>query len=365
LEISAGEQQQFYVKMASELNCQVRDAENEIADLKLQLTEMAGLKASLTESENKAKNFEIESQEWRQTFEIESQEWRQTRHDLEQKLVQTERLIKENQKLVASERVIKENSSLRAKVQSLEAELGQAQQDLRDAFKDIREVERQRDSLQRDVQRTSVVNLRSLPAIANPVMDPPGGTFVGRVIVTISGHMPGCSVLCTTNGSEPSANNSTLSGPSPYKLTLSQSAQLKVMLVSPDGRYSAVASQNYVLQHRSEKSSPQCPAETINSCGVGIIFENIGGGMTAVQAAVKDFVPGGAAERNGRIAKGDIVLSIDGRSTSGLDVQDLQNLVKGQPGTQVSLIVESSAERDGETQQRQYILLTRAPNAGI
>ena len=346
--------------MASELNCQVRDAENEIADLKLQLTEMAGLKASLTESENKVKNFEIESQEWRQTFEIESQEWRQTRYDLEQKLVQSERLIKENQKLVASERVIKENSSLRAKVQSLEAELGQAQQDLRDAFKDIREVERQRDSLQREL-----VNLRSLPAIANPVMDPPGGTFVGRVIVTISSHMPGCSVVGTTNGSEPSANNSNFSGPSPYKLTLSQSAQLKVMLVSPDGRYSAVASQNYALHHRSEKSSPQCTAETITSCGVGIIFENIGGGMTAVQAAVKDFVPGGAAERNGRIAKGDIVLSIDGRSTSGLDAQDLQNLVKGQPGTQVSLIVESSAERDDETQQRQYILLTRAPNAGI
>ena len=221
----------------------------------------------------------------------------------------------------------------------------------------------------------------ALAAITNPTMEPLGGNFAGRVTVTIRGELEGCSVVGTMDGSEPNVTYcgpGSLRGPSPFKLVLVKSAPLKFLTVCADGRYSPVTSQSYTVHSTGASmlltggvrsvskitgratSLPTEVALDSTSCGVGILFDKLMGG----QICVHRLVPGGAADRDGRIQRNDMVLSVDGQPMAGLDIGRLQNLVKGNEGTQISILFQRAAPQLGEQPLMIEAVLTRGPNLG-
>ena len=52
---------------------------------------------------------------------------------------------------------------------------------------------------------------------------------------------------------------------------------------------------------------------------------------------VKSLIPGGAAEVDGRIQVGDLLLSVDGRGVGGMASENVQRLIAGLPGSVVEL----------------------------
>ena len=213
-------------------------------------------------------------------------------------------------------------------------------------------------------------NQSGLPVVTPPSMEPAGGKFLGRVIVTIRAAVPGCAVVGTNDGSQPSVQYSGpghFRGTSPFKMTLMKSTELKFLVVTPEGRYSAVATHNFEIDSAS-KHAPKAgragsmPDETDSAksrCSVGILFEKCGSGIQ-----VHRLLPGSAADLDGRIQKGDLVISVDGRPTSGMGVAEVQRLVSGAADTQVSIIFQRAGTPLGSGSVIIEAALARAPQAG-
>ena len=246
----------------------------------------------------------------------------------------------------------------------LENELRQAKVDLQQALRDIHEVEIQRDALNQQLQRAN--SSSGLPVIEPPSMDPLGGAFMNRVTVTIRGNIEGSAVVGTNDGSEPSIHHSGpghFRGSSPFKITLVKTAELKFLVVTADGRYSRVATRNFVVQpgNLAKVSSNHVGrAKPVHrQCSVGISFEKQGTGLH-----VQHVIPGGAAERDGRIVKGDLVLSVDGRPSSGIDPTTMQNLVSGEEGSRVSMVFQRAGAQLGDKAVVVEAVLVRAAQTG-
>ena len=69
--------------------------------------------------------------------------------------------------------------------------------------------------------------------------------------------------------------------------------------------------------------------------GIGI-FLGIPPGITTPQAPwfiVKSVKDGGAAELDGRVKSGDLLVEIDGKRLAGLDLEEATSLVLGNPNS--------------------------------
>jgi hypothetical protein len=320
-----GEQQQFYSKLVGELNRKVRDAE-----------------------ETRCENFvpSMGDMTWHGEWYL-SQCARISIHPLSHVMHMHNRIPLEN-------------------------ELQQAKVDLEQALRDIHEVEIQRDALNQQLQRAN--SSSGLPVVEPPSMDPLGGQFHNRVIVTIRSNIEGSAVVGTNDGSEPSIHYSGpghFRGTSPFKITLVKTAELKFLVVTADGRYSRVTTRNFIVQpgnsaNVSSKNTGRASSLPVGitalanaQCSVGILFEKQGSGII-----VHRLIPGGAAERDGRILKGDLVLSVDGRPSSGMNPATMRDLVSGQEGSRVSMIFQRAGAQLGDKAVLIEAVLVRAAQRG-
>jgi hypothetical protein len=243
---------------------------------------------------------------------------------------------------------------------------------LKQALRDIHEVEIQRDALNQQLQRAN--SSSGLPVVEPPSMDPLGGQFHNRVIVTIRSNIEGSAVVGTNDGSEPSIHYSGpghFRGTSPFKITLVKTAELKFLVVTADGRYSRVTTRNFIVQpgnsaNVSSKNTGRASSLPVGitalanaQCSVGILFEKQGSGII-----VHRLIPGGAAERDGRILKGDLVLSVDGRPSSGMNPATMRDLVSGQEGSRVSMIFQRAGAQLGDKAVLIEAVLVRAAQRG-
>ena len=78
------------------------------------------------------------------------------------------------------------------------------------------------------------------------------------------------------------------------------------------------------------------PPSPVGECGIGLLLEKKSG---EGGVHVKDVVPGGPADRCGRIRPGDEVLAVDGKSSAGVPLEQIFDMIIGQVGSQVTIDV--------------------------
>ena len=76
------------------------------------------------------------------------------------------------------------------------------------------------------------------------------------------------------------------------------------------------------------------PPSPVGECGIGLLLEKKSG---EGGFHVKDVVPGGPADRCGRIRPGDEVLAVDGKSSAGVPLEQIFDMIIGQVGSQVTI----------------------------
>eukprot|EP00960_Hanusia_phi_P011438 333778-Hanusia_phi.AAC.3 len=97
-----------------------------------------------------------------------------------------------------------------------------------------------------------------------------------------------------------------------------------------------IAMSNYGMNSRSVISTKDMfSGESGGSvqAGVGIFFQQENDG----NVYVKTIVSGGAAEREGTVSVGDVIVAVDDREVVGEPLAVLRNLILGQQGTTVKL----------------------------
>jgi len=70
------------------------------------------------------------------------------------------------------------------------------------------------------------------------------------------------------------------------------------------------------------------------------------------QTCIKEIFSGYAASRSGRLNPGDVILSIDGRSIEGMDLENIKNLTIGEEGTNCTLSILRQGQKFDATFQR-------------
>lgn len=83
----------------------------------------------------------------------------------------------------------------------------------------------------------------TFPAAAPPVFSLPSGTYTTVQSLTITDSTPGAVIYYTTDGSDPTSNSSTYSGP----LTIDTSQTVKAVAAAPDYTLSPITTASYIL----------------------------------------------------------------------------------------------------------------------
>jgi len=71
-----------------------------------------------------------------------------------------------------------------------------------------------------------------------------------------------------------------------------------------------------------------------NRVGLGLVLERSENGIS-----IKDLVPGLGASRSGQLQAGDVLVSVDGRSVAGYDLDSIKTLTIGNEGSSCNLTV--------------------------
>jgi len=72
-----------------------------------------------------------------------------------------------------------------------------------------------------------------------------------------------------------------------------------------------------------------------NRVGLGLVLERSEDGIS-----IKDLVPGLGAARSGQLRQGDVLVSVDGRSVAGYDLDSIKTLTIGNEGSSCNLTVK-------------------------
>jgi len=88
-----------------------------------------------------------------------------------------------------------------------------------------------------------------------------------------------------------------------------------------------------------------------NRVGLGLVLERSEDGIS-----IKDLVPGLGAYRSGQLQQGDVLLSVDGRSVAGYDLDSIKTLTIGNEGSSCNLTVKRGGDEIS-------VLLTRTTAA--
>jgi hypothetical protein len=80
----------------------------------------------------------------------------------------------------------------------------------------------------------------------------------------------------------------------------------------------------------SAKFDPSKPQDKSGSIGLLLEQHRLTG-----HVFIKSLMPGGPAQRNARLRKGDRLLTVDGNAVNGLELSEVFDMIKGKPGTQV------------------------------
>jgi hypothetical protein len=124
-------------------------------------------------------------------------------------------------------------------------------------------------------------------------------------------------------------------GASPMTLTLSLPATVRAICENKLGMTSAVKSERYSLDDKSSVDQ----ATAIG--GVGMLIEQQEGSADVIVTHIKS---GGAADREGSIKVGDLLLSVDGRPVAGMHLPYIFKIVAGPVGSTVTLQLRRSHE---------------------
>ena len=89
------------------------------------------------------------------------------------------------------------------------------------------------------------INTTALPQAATPTFDPPGGTYVVNLTVSISDATPGATIYYTTDGSTPTTSSAVYTGP--ILLGPLSTTTIKAIAVAPGRSQSTVASATYTV----------------------------------------------------------------------------------------------------------------------
>jgi len=122
-------------------------------------------------------------------------------------------------------------------------------------------------------------------------------------------------------------------GASPMTLTLSTPATVRAVCENKLGMTSAVKSERYSLNDKSSVDQ----ATAIG--GVGMLIEQEEGSADVIVTHIKS---GGAADREGSIKVGDMLLSVDGRAVAGMHLPYIFKIVAGPVGSTVTLQLRRS-----------------------
>jgi hypothetical protein len=88
---------------------------------------------------------------------------------------------------------------------------------------------------------------------------------------------------------------------------------------------------------RAAAPPPPRPPSPPRPAGIGLLLERVDG---EDDVHVKELTPGGAAEKDGRIVKMDVILSVDGVDVTGMHLEKVFKLILGEEGTKVTLQVQ-------------------------
>jgi hypothetical protein len=116
-------------------------------------------------------------------------------------------------------------------------------------------------------------------------------------------------------------------------LTLSTPATVRAVCENKLGMTSAVKSERYSLNDKSSVDQ----ATAIG--GVGMLIEQEEGSADVIVTHIKS---GGAADREGSIKVGDMLLSVDGRAVAGMHLPYIFKIVAGPVGSTVTLQLRRS-----------------------
>lgn len=69
--------------------------------------------------------------------------------------------------------------------------------------------------------------------------------------------------------------------------------------------------------------------------------------LSATPTTIKDVRPGGPAWTSGVLHAGDVLVSVDGKAVSGLDIREIQALILGPVGTTVTIVARYAVQGEG------------------
>jgi len=115
-----------------------------------------------------------------------------------------------------------------------------------------------------------------------------------------------------------------------YLSQTGQSSQQGMVYSSPS--HSTHSYQQYdPVQMQSMYGSTQGGGQRV---GLGLVLERLDKGIT-----IKDLIPGLGAFKSGQLQQGDVLVSVDGRSVEGFDLDQIKTLTIGDEGSSAELSV--------------------------
>src|SRR5204863_6015281 len=100
----------------------------------------------------------------------------------------------------------------------------------------------------------------ALPIAAPPTFNPPGGSFVGSVTVTMSTATSGATIYYTTDGSAPTTASSAYTGPVPLTTTTT----LRAMAAASGMSNSNVTSATYTIVELAARPTTSLAGGTVD-----------------------------------------------------------------------------------------------------